>query len=134
MQDLYTSYGCGSKFCRGSPPNPLLHTPLSRPVVTYLYRKCLAQVRPDTTLSQRYLSLARRFCYKPMPRNGRQSLLRTQVLCYDSLPHVYLYICIHIYIYIYLSLSLSLSVYLLFGYRISAAFPKKQNVQFDLVG
>ena len=77
--------GCESKprFVAGAPPppSPLLHTPLSRPVVTYLRRECLAQVCPiKKTLLQRGLSQARRFCYKPLSRNGRPTVLQTQ--CY----------------------------------------------------
>ena len=60
------------------PPHPLLHTPLSRHVVTYLCRECLAQVcptkepcrkgacrTPGDSVTNLCLGMATQACYKP---------------------------------------------------------------------
>ena len=60
------------------PPHPLLHTPLSRPVVTYLCRECLAQVcptkepcgkgacrKPGDSVTNPCRGTAAEACYKP---------------------------------------------------------------------
>ena len=72
-----------TSFCRG-PPHPLLHTPAA-----YCYIPLSpmpgAGMPYKRSLSQTCLSQARRFCYKPMSRNGRPSLLQTQ--SFDSHPY-----------------------------------------------
>ena len=74
-------YGCGSVLSQAPPPpppHPLLHTPLSRPVVTHLCRECLPQVcptkgpcrkdvcrTPADSVTNRCRGMAAQDCYKP---------------------------------------------------------------------
>ena len=48
-------YNCESKPSFAGPPDPLLHNPLSRPVVTYLWHECLGQVCPKKNLVAKVL-------------------------------------------------------------------------------
>ena len=71
-------YGCGSVLSQAPPPPPVTYPFVAACCYTPLSRMLAAGMPYKRTFSQRCLSHASRFCYKPMSRNGRPRLLQTQ--------------------------------------------------------
>ena len=71
-------FGCESKPFLSRAPPPVIYPFVAACCYIPLLRMIAAGMPYKRTLSQRCLSQARRFCYKPTSRDGGRSLLQTQ--------------------------------------------------------